>query len=106
MRYLLLVLPLSLLAGCYYPYGYGGYYPYGYGGYYGYSTPYAPGYSQSYAPAYQPAYQSNYAPQTYAPANQAARSSYSGENCGTPDNFRPCPPLPRHPLPYYPGDRY
>jgi hypothetical protein len=48
MSYLLLVLPLSLLAGCYYPYGYGGSY--------GYSTPYAPGYSQSYAPAYQPAY--------------------------------------------------
>jgi len=106
MRYLLLVLPLSLLAGCYYPYGYGGYYPYGYGGYYGYSTPYAPGYSQSYAPAYQPAYASNYAPQAYAPAYQAAPSSYGGENCGTPDNFRPCPPLPRHPLPYYPGDRY
>jgi hypothetical protein len=70
-RYLLLVLPPSLLAGCYYPYGYGGYY-----------GPYAPGYSQSYAPAYQP-----------------ARSSYGGENCGTPDNFKPCPPLPRHPLP-------
>ena len=98
MRRLLLGLPLSLLAGCYYPYGYGGYY--------GYSTPYAPGYSQSYAPAYQPAYASNYAPQAYAPAYQAAPSSYGGENCGTPDNFRPCPPLPRHPLPYYPGDRY
>ena len=104
MRRLLLVLPLSLLAGCYYPYGYGG--SYGYGRSYGYSTPYAPGYSQSYAPTYQPAYQPNGAPQTYAPAYQAARSSYGGENCGTPDNFRPCPPLPRHPLPYYPGDRY
>ena len=45
MRYLLLVLPLSLLTGCYYPYSYGGYY--------GYSTPYAPGFSQSYAPADQ-----------------------------------------------------
>jgi hypothetical protein len=104
MRRLLLVLPLSLLAGCYYPYGYGG--SYGYGRSYGYSTPYTPGYSQSYAPAYQPAYQLNGAPQTYAPAYQAARSSYGGENCGTPDNFRPCPPLPQHPLPYYPGDRY
>ena len=29
MRRLLLVLPLSLLAGCYYPYGYGGSYGYG-----------------------------------------------------------------------------
>jgi hypothetical protein len=105
MRYLLLVLPLSLLAGCYYPYGYGGYSGY---------SPYAPGYSQSYAPAYpqtyapthQPAYEPNYAPQSYAPAYEAAQSSYGGENCGTPDNFRPCPPLPRHPLPYYPGGRY
>jgi len=97
MRYLLLALPFSLLAGCYYPYGYGGYY--------GYSIPYAPGYSQSYAPAYQAAYGSNYAPQSYAPAYHAARSSYDGENCGTPDHFRPCPPLPRHPLSYYPGNR-
>ena len=23
-------------------------------------------------------------------------------NCGTPDEPRPCPPMPRHPLPYFP----
>jgi hypothetical protein len=28
-----------------------------------------------------------------------------GENCGTPDDFKPCPPLPRHPLPNYPANR-
>jgi hypothetical protein len=26
-------------------------------------------------------------------------------NCGTPAAPRACPPLPRAPLPYYPGDR-
>src|SRR5690242_13839977 len=28
-----------------------------------------------------------------------------GENCGTPDEPKPCPPLPRHPLPYYPANK-
>ena len=32
-------------------------------------------------------------------------SQSTQENCGTPDQFRPCPPMPRHPLPYFPGDR-
>ena len=27
------------------------------------------------------------------------------ENCGTPDEPKTCPPLPRHPLPYYPANR-
>jgi hypothetical protein len=26
-------------------------------------------------------------------------------NCGTPDEPKPCPPMPRHPLNHYPGDR-
>jgi hypothetical protein len=30
---------------------------------------------------------------------------YDTENCGTPNEPRACPPLPRRPLPYYPGDR-
>jgi len=39
-----------------------------------------------------------------APA--ADRSEQGGtENCGTPDHFKPCPPLPRHPLQTYPGPR-
>lgn len=30
----------------------------------------------------------------------------SEENCGTPDDFKACPPMPRHPLPYYPSNRH
>jgi hypothetical protein len=26
-------------------------------------------------------------------------------NCGTPDEPKPCPPMPRHPLPDYPPNR-
>jgi hypothetical protein len=32
-------------------------------------------------------------------------SQSTSENCGTPDEPKACPPLPRHPLQYYPGDR-
>jgi hypothetical protein len=28
-----------------------------------------------------------------------------GENCGTPDEPKACPPMPRHPLPYYPANK-
>jgi hypothetical protein len=31
--------------------------------------------------------------------------AYNSENCGTPDEPKPCPPLPRHPLQTYPGYR-
>jgi hypothetical protein len=27
------------------------------------------------------------------------------ENCGTPDEPKACPPMPRHPLPYYPNNK-
>lgn len=85
MKYLLLALPL-VAAACASDYGPGytaGYYGTGYyGGYPTYSSRYA--YNEGY---YQ-------------------RPYYSGENCGTPDEPKGCPPLPRHPLPYYPGDRY
>jgi hypothetical protein len=32
-------------------------------------------------------------------------SQGGGENCGTPDEPKACPPLPRHPLPYYPPNK-
>jgi len=32
-------------------------------------------------------------------------SQGGGENCGTPDEPKACPPLPRHPLPYYPVNK-
>jgi hypothetical protein len=28
------------------------------------------------------------------------------KNCGTPDEPRSCPPMPRHPLPYFPENRH
>ena len=28
------------------------------------------------------------------------------KNCGTPDAPRSCPPMPRHPLPYFPENRH
>jgi hypothetical protein len=48
------------------------------------------------------------------PAYQGGRATPSGwdtrpldpENCGTPDAPRPCPPMPRHPLPYFPTNRH
>jgi hypothetical protein len=47
------------------------------------------------------------------PAYQGGRTTDSGwttrpldpGNCGTPDDPRPCPPMPRHPLPYFPENR-
>ena len=94
MRYIILFLPLILLGGCY-SYGY---YPYGYG--------YPPGYAAGYHP-----YPSSAPPPTYPPhppnyVSQRSPAPSPGENCGTPDQFKPCPPLPRHPLPYYPANRY
>jgi len=38
------------------------------------------------------------------PAGQMAGQT-GGENCGTPDEPKSCPPLPRHPLPYYPANK-
>ena len=35
----------------------------------------------------------------------SAASSAARENCGTPDEFRPCPPMPRVPLREFPGNR-
>ena len=92
MRYILLLLPFAL-AGCAYSY------PIGYG--YGYPGP-APAYAPSYGygrlnPSINPAYAYNGPEYTGVPN--------STENCGTPFDFKACPPLPRHPLPYYPANR-
>jgi hypothetical protein len=54
-----------------------------------------PGY---YRPAPPPGYYPPPGPRGYAPP-------YAAENCGTPDEPKPCPPMPRVPLPYYPGNR-
>ena len=84
----LLFMSLALGVSCY-PYGsiHAQGYPPGYGPP-GAPPPPPPG---AYSPPPPPAY----------PAGPA----YAGENCGTPDEPKPCPPLPRHPLPYYPANR-
>lgn len=95
MRYLLLGLPLIATA-CGYGYGYDPGYAQGF---------YGPGYSTSYASSqgYYDAPPSS----RYASNNGGyVRPYVGGENCGTPYEPKGCPPLPRHPLPYYPGDRY
>jgi hypothetical protein len=88
------LLPLLLLSGCYYPYGpaygYGGYpypsYPsYGYApSYYG-SSPPPPSYSNqpSYPGAQQPYY-------GYAQPGYGGPAANDPNNCGTPDEPRPC----------------
>lgn len=71
--------------------------------------PYYPLHAQGYPPNYNPPEASP--PQ--APYNTSSREAYAGrqtyagtgENCGTPDEPKSCPPLPRHPLPYYPANR-
>jgi hypothetical protein len=41
---------------------------------------------------------------TMPPSGQAANRP-GAENCGTPDDPKSCPPLPRHSLSYYPANR-
>jgi hypothetical protein len=36
----------------------------------------------------------------------APAAANGSENCGTPDEFKACPPLPRRNLPYYPGTKH
>lgn len=38
------------------------------------------------------------------PSGQMATQG-TGENCGTPDEPKPCPPLPKVPLKYYPANK-
>jgi hypothetical protein len=45
-----------------------------------------------------PAYVGRPVPGSYA-------SAPDSNNCGTPDEPKPCPPLPRVALPYYPANR-
>jgi hypothetical protein len=41
---------------------------------------------------------------TMPPAGHMAGQP-GAENCGTPDEPKSCPPLPRHPLPNYPANK-
>jgi hypothetical protein len=87
MRRLLLLLPIALGVSCYLHH---------------------PSHAQGYPPTYNspggpPPPASSYS----APSAQAYAGSpaSTGENCGTPDEPKACPPMPRHPLPYYPANR-
>ncbi len=86
MRRVLLLLPLSILAGCYYPYG-----PYYDGGYYAYPRPYPPP-PPSYAPPPQPSYQSSYPQQNYAPGGQYGSQGYYSPPSAAPDAGQPPQP--------------
>jgi hypothetical protein len=75
------------------------------------SSPYVV-HAQGYAPpppaAYPPGPPPPPPPPPYAgrPGPYASGGpAYSQENCGTPDEPKPCPPMPRVPLQYYPGNR-
>lgn len=69
---------------------------------YGYPPPGAPPPPPGYYPPGPPP-----APPPYAgrPGPYAGNPAYSTENCGTPDEPKPCPPMPRVPLQYYPANR-
>ncbi len=75
MRRILLLLPLGLLAGCYYPYG-----PYDYDGYYAYRRPYPP----PYPPQYQPPYTPGYPQETYRSSDQPGYQSYGQPGYAAP----------------------
>jgi hypothetical protein len=83
MRYFAIVLPL-LAVGC--------------------ADNYGGGYAYDNAGPYPARYASGYG---YGDGYYGSPSGYyGGENCGTPDEPKACPPPPRTSLPYYPGDRY
>jgi hypothetical protein len=87
MRRLLLLLPIALGVSCY---------------------PHHPSQAQGYPPGYGPPGGPPPPASSYsAPSAQAYAGSpaSAGENCGTPEEPKPCPPLPRHPLPYYPANK-
>jgi hypothetical protein len=88
MRRLLLLLSLPLLATCY---------AHNPANAQGYSYP--PGYYQPGTPPPPPP------PYAGRPRPYPRGPAYSPENCGTPDEPKPCPPMPRVPLQYYPANR-
>jgi hypothetical protein len=44
-------------------------------------------------------------PPLLPPAPVVASGPPDPGNCGTPDMPEACPPMPRHPLPYYPANK-
>jgi hypothetical protein len=68
--------------------------------------PYSPVQAQPAPPgAYPPGPPPSPPPYASHPGPPPGGAATAGENCGTPDEPKPCPPLPRHPLPYYPANK-
>jgi hypothetical protein len=87
MRSLLLLASVCVLANC---------------------LPYAPALAQyGNPPGYYPANPPPPPPPPYGgqPGQYPPGPAYSAENCGTPYEPKPCPPMPRVPLQYYPANR-
>jgi hypothetical protein len=84
VRCILLLITLLLLSGCYYGYGYYpyGYYPYGYYGYGGY--PYGRYVAQQPYYGHEP-YAGGSADHAYGQP-----AALDPNNCGTPDEPKPC----------------
>jgi hypothetical protein len=62
------------------------------------STVFSAAYAQPANPPGQPPYAHGAGPRHGPQANNT-------DNCGTPDEPKPCPPLPRVPLKYYPANK-
>jgi len=100
MRRLFVLLCLSFVAiPCLRPQAFAQYYGYPPGYYPPYPPPPPYGYRPPYYPPSPPPYVGH-------PPPYGGNPAYSQENCGTPDQPKPCPPMPRVPLPYYPANRH
>ncbi len=68
--------------------------------------PYSPANAQP-PPGYQPptAPSPNAPPYARGAGPGRGPQAYNQENCGTPDEPKPCPPMPRVPLQYYPANK-
>jgi len=91
MRRLFLLVSISLLAGSYAAHAQAP----------GYQAPPPPTPYGSTAPA--PGYK-DLPPQAPYAGGKGTQLS-SSENCGTPDEPKRCPPMPRHPLQHYPANK-
>jgi hypothetical protein len=68
--------------------------------------PYYPAYAQgSPPPGYYAPGQPPPPPYARGAGPRSGPQAYNTENCGTPDEPKPCPPMPRNPLPYYPANK-
>jgi hypothetical protein len=83
MRKLFLLLPVTLLVGG------------------------SAAFAQGYPPpgAYPPPGPPSQPPYARGAGPNQGPQGYNQENCGTPDEPKACPPMPRNPLPYYPANK-